>query len=143
MKKLMSVLFLGFVSTLLIAQDGESIPINPEYVRFYRDGKEFRPDSGCDCNSDDKKTVTVKIKVTNEMYDYDRLTISEIGQIGKSDFKNKYPVGTFITFDAPYEYRCHTTYNYYWVIFIKGEKITSYDQVWSETYKMFTQVPVY
>jgi hypothetical protein len=162
-----------FITTLLViastaitavAQTNESKPIIPENVKFYLGSTEIT-DGECNCNNSNKQTVTVRIKVTQEMFKYDLVQIgaryfgdnqsypeqgSTMGsvQFTKSNFKNKYSVGSEMVLELKYEDFCLTSTfsksewcKYH--IEVMGANITTYEEVYNQYTKVFEKYPVY
>ena len=112
MKKLISIILIATATCInAAAQTNENKPIKPEDVKFYLSNTEITSNE-CNCNSNsNKQSITVKVKVTQEMFKYDLIQIGAryFGdnetypsrgrtapslQFTKSDFKNKYSVGS-------------------------------------------------
>lgn len=163
MKKLYSTFFALLLSTnLVIAQIKENDPISAESVKFYSELGSLVTE--CNCNDYIDKSIHVKIKISDEMFNYDLVTIqvrqlidSKNGEgsgypivenvFGKSDFKNKYSSGSDHSIDLLYKYFCldedeEIVWNKY-VVEVVGSNITSYSTVWDPSSKAYYEVPVY
>lgn len=166
MKKLISVIFITTATFMnAAAQTNESKPIKPEDVKFYLGNTEITSDE-CNCSSNNsKQSVIAKVKVTPEMFKYDLIQIGaryfgdnetypkqgntkESTQFTKSDFKNKYSVGSEIQLELPYSDFCLTsTYSKSeWCKYhveVVGAYITTYEESYNQYSQTYEKIPVY
>lgn len=152
---LTSILGLFFLPGTMFSQTNENKPINPETIRFYSGESTLISDNVYDCYKvSSGSSVFVKAQVTEEMFNYDlvilRIRISSEAEqsvsYSKSDFKNKFEVGSELTLELTYDNFCMDYYtvesNIYYVEVV-GANITSYDQQWNQWTGAYESIPVY
>jgi hypothetical protein len=166
MKKLISVIFIVAATFInAAAQTNESKPIRSEDVKFYLANTEITSNE-CNCSGNsNKQSVIVKVKVTQEMFKYDLIQIgaryfgdnetypiqgktTESIQFKKSDFKNKYSVGSEMQLELPYADFCLTSTSsksewrkYH--IEVMGAYITTYEEAYNQYSQTYEKIPVY
>jgi hypothetical protein len=162
----MKYLFLTLFALSIIgqakSQTNENKPILSENVKFHLGGSKVITDRVCDCNSSNKQTVSLKIKVTEEMFNYDLVQVivrksndskgesgggSVIEEFGKSNFKNLYSAGSDMAFDLTYnayclDYDVEIEWNEY-IFEVLGANITAYDEAWDQWSRAYVKVPRY